>query len=142
MGERYTTGKIGSMRLLSSEQTYKSIAGGLDPLARKILALISALVLVTGVFVFFGGEAQAQQPEPQHAASYEIAVEQTTEATLFETSRTEKSPIETSPVETPPAGGLSHRPSSPGRYIGKIPSPRPSPKPRCMFTTPRPARSL
>ena len=105
MGERYTTGKIGSMRLLSSEQSYKSIAGGLDPLARKILALISALVLVTGVFVFFGGEARAQQPEPRHAASYEIGVEQTTEATLFETSRTKKSPIETSPVETPPAGG-------------------------------------
>ena len=35
--------------------------------------------------------------------SYGIAVEQTTEATLFETSRNEKPPVETSPVETPPA---------------------------------------
>ena len=35
--------------------------------------------------------------------SYGIAVEQTTEATLFETSRNEKPSVETSPVETPPA---------------------------------------
>jgi hypothetical protein len=90
------------MRLLSSEQLYKSIAGGLDPRGRKILTLIPALVLVTGVFVFFGGEAQAQQPEPQQAAtSYQIAVEQTTEATLFEASRSEKPPVETPLVETP-----------------------------------------
>lgn len=92
------------MGLLSSGQPQKSTAGRLGPRGRKILALIPALVLVTGVFVFFGGEAQAQQPELQHTAmSYGIAVEQTTEATLFETSRNEKPPVETSPVETPPA---------------------------------------
>jgi len=116
MGERYTTGEIGSMGLLSSRQPQKSIAGRLDPRGRKIVALVPALVLVTGVFVFFGGEARAQQPELQHAAtSYGIAVEQTTEATLFETSRTEKPSVETSPVETPPADkseppGLEPRP--------------------------------
>jgi len=121
MGERYTTGEIVSMGLLSSGHPQKSIAGRLDPRGGKIVALIPALVLVTGVFVFFGGEARAQQPELQHAAtSYGIAVEQTTEATLFETSRTEKpsvetSPVETSPVETPPADrseppGLEPRP--------------------------------
>jgi len=92
------------MGLLSSGQPQKSTAGRLGPRGRKILALISALVLVTGVFVFFGREARAQQLELQHTAtSFGIAVEQTTGATLFETSRTEKPPVETSPAETSPA---------------------------------------
>lgn len=103
-GERDTTREIGSMGLLSSGQPQKSTAGRLGPRGRKILALIPALVLVTGVFVFFGREARAQQLELQHTAtSFSIAVEQTTGATLFETSRTEKPPVETSPAETPPA---------------------------------------
>ena len=103
-GERDTTREIGSMGLLSSGQPQKSTAGRLGPRGRKILALIPALVLVTGVFVFFGREARAQQLELQHTAtSFGIAVEQTTGATLFETSRTEKPPVETSPAETPPA---------------------------------------
>src|SRR5829696_9054537 len=92
------------MGLLSSGQPQKSTAGRLGPRGRKILALIPALVLVTGVFVFFGREARAQQLELQHTAtSFGIAVEQTTGTTLFETSRTEKPPLETSPAETPPA---------------------------------------
>ena len=103
-GERDTTREIGSMGLLSSGQPQKSTAGRLGPRGRKILALIPALVLVTGVFVFFGREARAQQLELQHTAtSFGIAVEQTTGATLFETSRTEKPLVETSPAETPPA---------------------------------------
>src|SRR5215218_1442579 len=66
-GERDTTREIGSMGLLSSGQPQKSTAGRLGPRGRKILALIPALVLVTGVFVFFGREARAQQLELQHS---------------------------------------------------------------------------
>lgn len=105
MGERDTTGAIGSMRLLSSGQTHKSIAGRLDPRGRKTLAPVLALILAAGAFVFFGGEARAQQSEPQHTVmTYEIAVEQTTETTPLETSRIEKPLVETSLVEAPPAG--------------------------------------
>ena len=105
MGERDTTGAIGSMRLLSSGQTHKSIAGRLDPRGRKTLAPVLALILAAGAFVFFGGEARAQQSESQHTVmTYEIAVEQTTETTPLETSRIEKPLVETSVVEAPPAG--------------------------------------
>src|SRR3990170_400565 len=105
MGEWDTTGAIGSMRHLSSGQTHKSIAGRLDPRGRKTLAPVLALILVAGAFVFFGGEAQAQQSEPQHTSTtYEIAVEQTTEAASLETSRIEKPLVETSPVEAPTVG--------------------------------------
>ncbi len=105
MGERDTTGAIGSMRLLSSGQSHKSIVGRLDPRGRKTLAPVLALILAAGAFVFFGGEAGAQQSEPQHTSTtYEIAVEQTTEAAPLETSWIEKPPVETSLVEATPAG--------------------------------------
>jgi hypothetical protein len=105
MGERDTTGAIGSMRLLPSGQSHKSIAGRLDPRGRKTLAPVLALILAAGAFVFFGGEARAQQSEPQHTSTtYEIAVEQTTEAAPLETSRIEKPLVETSLVEATPAG--------------------------------------
>lgn len=93
------------MRLLSSGQLHKSIAGRLDPRGRKTLVPVLALILAAGVFIFFGGKAHAQQLEPRPTViTYEIAVEQTTQTTLFETSRIEKPPVETSPVEAPPSG--------------------------------------
>ena len=105
MGEWDTTGAIGSMRHLSSGPTHKSIAGRLDPRGRKTLAPVLALILAAGAFVFFGGEAQAQQSEPQYTSTtYEIAVEQTTETAPLEPSRIEKPLVETSLVEATLAG--------------------------------------
>ena len=141
--ERDTTREIGSMGLLSSGQPQKSTAGRLGPRGRKILALIPALVLVTGVFVFFGREARAQQLELQHTAtSFGIAVEQTTGATLFETSRIEKPPVETSPAETPPADRSEPPALEPWPVDRQDSEPRTPLKLRYVFATPRAAGRL
>jgi hypothetical protein len=105
MGERYATGAIGSMKLLSSGQPHKSIIGRLDPRGRKVLAPVLALILAAGAFVFFIGEARAQQSERHHTVTaYEVAVEQTTETAPLETSRIEKLSPEPSLVEESPFG--------------------------------------
>jgi hypothetical protein len=76
---------------------YISTTDRLNSRGRKILVPILVLVLPVGVFVFFGEEARAQQPEPQHTATtYEIVVEQMTKAAPLDTSRIEKLPVETS----------------------------------------------
>ena len=113
-------GNGGRPRLLSLAQRHKTV--GLSYLPnRKILALVGALLLSIGAFLFAAREAQAQAPTPEQ---YTVATEEEVAEPIAETPLVESTQVEVVPADVPTVETFPADPAPPADHqdLGTSPS--------------------